>query len=508
MSRKRDRFGYLDSDWDFVDLTVDEVEVDSTKRLRTPTTMSDVIDLTVDDQHKRLHTPTFAFVSPGSKRPHRPNLLSNHGSFTAPNAPPSINPFELGRQDVPRLSFARANPTTEVDLMDFGTMHNTHAPKTRSTGIDYSTLYGRMVGDTHSPAGGSSSLNKPQLARSGPPNRTFHPFMDLPRELRDRIYEEVLVFDKPIAPRLCNGDGKAIIFHDDNSHEDNSHDDKSWLHNIVSKRLAITRVSKQVRDEALPIFYGSNVFALNSDLATFFERLAQLNRFHLIRQVTFPVHMCREEFKHRVVRDVLKNLADQKCYEQSLRKHVPGFDWRNPSVETSLLRDHPVHTDGGVYHIGLFLVLRKLSATLNDRSNETHDRELVIRVPAASIFDDYKKLNWFREVLSSLRIKLKIVEGAPVRWLRSGFQFQWKQKYHHKDVKDQMLSFEDNEKIKDDLKKMYMSDIYAALPPGGICYYRRPCHGGAIEWFKTGTETRPDIALLGSSGNIEQGDDA
>ncbi|KAF2654391.1 hypothetical protein K491DRAFT_693920 [Lophiostoma macrostomum CBS 122681] len=509
MSRKRDYLDYQDSDWDVIDLTMDEA--DNHKWQRTP---REVIDLTLDDRSTRVRTSSFGastFTSPSGSEPYQP------GSLTTPDILSSLQTADQGHRNPSSLNLTRKQLPAELDLLDSEDsddsimLNNWKLPY--MGGPTPEDIFGSMGITFESSKPAAVEAVKPvaimktnnwrplsPIQNSRQPVRTFHPFMKLPRELRNRVYEEVLVSNNEIAPRLCNGNGNAVHFHDDNS----------WAHNSISNTLAITQVSKQLRDEALPIFYGSNTFVFGIDLATFFERLSQLNRFHMVRRVTFPVHMYHEEFMNRVLRDVLKNLTDQELFEQSLRERFPNFDWRDPRAAISALRMHPAHTGGGVPWIGLFLVLRRLSASLNHNATERLDRELVVRIPSETIFAEYKGLNWFREVLRDLRIKLKIVEGAPVHWLSSGFQFEWNQKYQHRHVDDQMLGFEDKEKIRDTLDRTYMSAMYRATP-NPISYYRDACPNddrSGIEWYRVDMTARPDIASLDVSmrTNVEQGD--
>ncbi|KAF1970256.1 hypothetical protein BU23DRAFT_570854 [Bimuria novae-zelandiae CBS 107.79] len=142
---------------------------------------------------------------------------------------------------------------------------------------------------------------------------SFPKFMKLPRELRDCIYTVVLQSDKPIVPHLCNAKGgvkdETIRFHDDSNRGD---------HNAVYKSLAVTRVSRQVRAESLPIFYGENTFDTVDDTPTYFSRLQMLGRFHMIRNVNFTVQFWNgEQYSQKVLRMLLQNLAEQESFEKS-----------------------------------------------------------------------------------------------------------------------------------------------------------------------------------------------
>ncbi|SMQ50791.1 unnamed protein product [Zymoseptoria tritici ST99CH_3D7] len=104
---------------------------------------------------------------------------------------------------------------------------------------------------------------------------TFQPFrlMDLPPELRCRIYEYCVVLDKPLAaPRSCRGDDSDY-----------------------ANQPAISRTMKQIRAETLPIFYKLNAFefrlATSEDTRQFcqyIDNIGMRNR-RLMRKVKVDV---------------------------------------------------------------------------------------------------------------------------------------------------------------------------------------------------------------------------
>ncbi|KAK3203741.1 hypothetical protein GRF29_106g498273 [Pseudopithomyces chartarum] len=144
--------------------------------------------------------------------------------------------------------------------------------------------------------------------------RVFHKFSELPKEIRAKVYTMVLQSDLPIRPHLCNTrtdmPGTPIKFHDENR----------FGHNTVYASLAITRVSKQVRRESLPVFYGANTFETVADTPTYFLRLQQIGRFDMIRKVTFGVQFWNSpNYSQKVLRMLLQNLAEQEAFEKKHR---------------------------------------------------------------------------------------------------------------------------------------------------------------------------------------------
>lgn len=73
-------------------------------------------------------------------------------------------------------------------------------------------------------------------------------FLELPPELRNFVYKLVVVSNEPIAPRL-SGHGRLLMLP--------TYNDKNHV------QPAITKVSRQLRQEALPLFYGENTFDLS-----------------------------------------------------------------------------------------------------------------------------------------------------------------------------------------------------------------------------------------------------
>ena len=69
---------------------------------------------------------------------------------------------------------------------------------------------------------------------------TTSPFIELPAELRNRIYEFAVIESDPIDLIVCCC--------------------KHCPHMAIVVQPAVTRASRQLREESLPIFYGQNLF--------------------------------------------------------------------------------------------------------------------------------------------------------------------------------------------------------------------------------------------------------
>ena len=90
-----------------------------------------------------------------------------------------------------------------------------------------------------------------------PPTRSFFPLMWLPPEIRNHIYSFSLC--KPLHPDLC-----AELF----NHGSKAKTPPFWKH-LVREQPSLTKVSRRVRDETLPIFYGQNTFHFFSEHSWF-----------------------------------------------------------------------------------------------------------------------------------------------------------------------------------------------------------------------------------------------
>jgi hypothetical protein len=338
-----------------------------------------------------------------------------------------------------------------------------------------------------------------ELAYKTPSNNVyFTKFIELPSEIRERVYHFMLTSDQPIAPHLCDANSRDdghIKFHD----EMENHGDRHVPHNATYIRMAITRVSRFVRYESLPIFYSANTFVACADLSTYFERLAHLDRFHMIRNVTFSIDFTREYMAPKALRDILQNISEQEAYEKKVleahlerrcelspmetvekRRREPRLDAENygsidsmiagsinlkktsspehaanesfgrsawpllKEIKPGLMRfytnsrtelvKHPQHIVGGLRWISTFLVLRKLAAEFTSTTSSEYSHKLVLHVPSAQIFATYDTLTYIPTICEGLGIKLHFVEGRDVECGDWGIKLSWHQKYQKKDL--------------------------------------------------------------------------
>jgi hypothetical protein len=333
-------------------------------------------------------------------------------------------------------------------------------------------------------------------------SRSFPQFTELPGELRDRIYTIVLQCDDYIAPHLCDAGRPALTGKADNGKAIRFHDDNQADHNAMYKRLAITRVSKKVREESLPIFYSANTFDTVADTPTYFSRLEMLGRLHMIRKVDFVVRFWKnEQYSQKLLRMLLQHFEEQTAFEmehdEEMRSKLSGED--EVEAETAVqkaaakgqfhtddlevLKKHPQHVMGGLE--ANFLVLRMLSTKFQDGE---YNRKLVIHVPTSTLFDQYKTLSYFPSVCKGLGIQLKLVSGRDAEMQGEAFRLSWSQKYQKKDFTDSTTakSWAEVEALILRVQALY-PNIEEVPRPARWIYYRRNCKTTDIEWFSIDT---------------------
>ncbi|ORY13691.1 hypothetical protein BCR34DRAFT_586284 [Clohesyomyces aquaticus] len=315
-----------------------------------------------------------------------------------------------------------------------------------------------------------SSRNDPARLRIPIPKKVaakFDLFNKLPEALQYLILEFALTTGRPIRPKLCTGThaGPVARFHDENQPDN---------HTAIHRLLSVTRASKELRRKGLKIFYGSNVFVHDVDTAIYFERLTQLGRFGMIRHVSFNIGFYSDSsYVARIVGLINNNIQRQKAFNKSVN-----------IADLAVAQDHPAFTHVD-YDVGLFLILRALSgAAISNTSTNSPDRDIAIHVPSAAIFKEYDSLSWFPKVIEALGLKLRIVEGAPVRGDCTGFEVSWHQKYQKRDSDeaDKTLPPLERERVMQKAKKLFPRSWYGASNP--LSYYRRQCRGGSIVWVR------------------------
>jgi hypothetical protein len=329
-----------------------------------------------------------------------------------------------------------------------------------------------------------SSTSSWGLAGSNPNlSSVFHNFWELPGEIRELIYSFTLVRGR-IHPRLCT-EGSGVKFRDDNEREE---------FGGISQSLAITCVSKKIRKEALPVFYKENKFAFGADTPAYFEYLDYLGRFHWIHHVDIPIQFYNEENGARAMRDIQYYILEHENYEKNyaplpppskyLQNQLLKRRYTPRTLDLETLKNHPVYKAGGLPYMGIFFVLRKLSAIHASLANNADfERELVLRVPNIAIFTEYKLLHWFPKVAASLGIEVKFVSGAELNFTGGGFVIEWMQKHQKKDsTKNEPVKSQDYDKrIKRAIKQF---PAIQSLTSGSnhINCYRVNCEAGTLDW--------------------------
>jgi hypothetical protein len=295
----------------------------------------------------------------------------------------------------------------------------------------------------------------------------FHRFLQLPPELRERVYELALRTDRAIRPHLCDVRYPGTIhFHDDNQHHNRNHAN----HAAISHLLGITRVSKQIRSESLPCFYSTNTFEIGDDTATYFSRLEQLNRFHMLRHVRFGVEMHSERAAAELLEHMTKHIKAAEAYDRT-------------AVQTlASLKAHPEYNDGG--WLGLFICLRKLASTFTGSSD--YVQRLVIPVPRNTVLtEEYASLKWFPKVAHGLGIHLQYLEGHQLAYcVRGMIGLEWHQQYQKKGFEAKSQGGRGGEvDVRERTLELFPDlDRMEKLGPGW--YMRKDCSLDTYRWYK------------------------
>ncbi|KAF2495806.1 hypothetical protein BU16DRAFT_560667 [Lophium mytilinum] len=275
----------------------------------------------------------------------------------------------------------------DIDEFDILKVSRTVETTARQLDVVLHTILVRQAKLTHNPARPQGPQVQPRFfPKLGLPvqSRTFPKFMELPAELRVRIYEFALEFDEPIRPHACDahksGGPMTWKFHHDGKHgaED--------AHNQISQHLAITRTSKQVREESLTIFYGVNTFSGGQDTFQYFQALEARGLFALVRKAQFRAHFCPDSRgkRDRVLTEVFTALRHIN--------NAPTLRFLDVSWDASM-----------------FLSMRMLSRTFHSNT------KLVLQVPVPDWFEnpaEYPKLKWFLAVANRMGLNVKLVPSG------------------------------------------------------------------------------------------------
>lgn len=309
--------------------------------------------------------------------------------------------------------------------------------------------------------------------------------MELPKECRGFIYKHILRSPRPINPHLCDKSapvpsGTIPKFHDDNQ----------TPHNAISLCLGILFVCKEVRAEALPIFYSANIFVIGKDTASYFDRLACLGRFDMVQNVQFSIWNRKEKYASETLKGMVSYLKAKKVHEDRLRaanEDVHVLRQKGKGKESSMdhekekkkpstaalvgknratLRAHPQYLAGGLEDLNVAICLAKLCTAPFSHANTstttaTHPSTLVLPVPFQTIFADFPALSWFPLVTHGLGMSLHLVPGVPLDEVAEGFitltwRKRWGKKTHDEGEVERSLAAAEVERRALALQRMFL----------------------------------------------------
>ena len=304
----------------------------------------------------------------------------------------------------------------------------------------------------------------------------FKLFIELPREVRDSIYGYVLKSDRPIRPQLCND----CFYHMDAKF----HNCNEIAHDATFELTHLTRASKKLREESLPVFYSVNSFDVDKDTATYLTWLEGKERLDLVRRVNLVVPHHREEYTAWALWMV-------SGYEKDVAKHEKArrYNARTKKRFSSIpghLRDHPRYQTGGWSDLAMCVVFRMLSTSLETSTGSDCKRKLVLPVSNVSAFETDSKLRWLSMVLRGLGIELRLVEQPGSATLENGRVYlQWNRKYQK--IDDATLAGPDAGSSEEVMRraKQQFPDIERLKRPRGCAFYRAPCfeRQGRFTWY-------------------------
>ncbi|EAT85829.2 hypothetical protein SNOG_07178 [Parastagonospora nodorum SN15] len=300
----------------------------------------------------------------------------------------------------------------------------------------------------------------------------FGKFLELPLELRKRIYEIALCTGKEIHPILCDRQRNGSIkFHDENGHSR-----KNPNHNAVSKLLGVTRTSKQLREESLPCFYSANTITDTKDVTTYFAYLSHLNRFHMIRHVRLTIPLLTERWAAQL-------LVQMNTYVKDVEKYDTKHATSGTKFTRTYLVNHPRYIAGGLDSMNLFIVLRMLTSTYPSNT-DGYTSSLTLPVPSIASFTTYQCLRYFPLVCHGLGMHVRYLEGHEVVQNKvRNITIDWQQKFQKKG-----FGAGEEGKVDVDVRKrtleMFPDVDGREFRVNNTQYYRTNCDGETLEWWK------------------------
>ncbi|KAG9206055.1 hypothetical protein G6514_006334 [Epicoccum nigrum] len=305
-------------------------------------------------------------------------------------------------------------------------------------------------------------------------------FLNLPLETRNRIYTYVLASDRPIRPHLCDWGrlkktNREVRFHDDN---------RSGRHNSVYRLMSVTRVSRQLREESLPVFYSANLFAMGHDTSKYLAYLEEVGRLEWFDKEV-------EEYQRRLGA-VGAGRADGRSskWPEQLSSERGGEDVASSEVKGTTvyagdLRKYPRYQVSGLIDINLALLMRMFSTTASPTSS--FPRRIVLPVSNASVFETDSCLQGLAKLARGLDLELRFVE-RPESAKREGsyIYIRWDRKYQKKEYAKAVEGVP-GKSVMDQALEMY-PDLEEMSRPKGCSFYHTSCCG-EMTWY--------DVKMMG-----------
>ena len=325
-------------------------------------------------------------------------------------------------------------------------------------------------------------------------------FLKLPLEIRNRVYGYVLANDKPIRPHLCDPSWRNEMtrakFHDDNS-----------PHGSVHKLMSLTRASRQLREESLPVFYSANLFVMGDDTSTYLAYLGEVGRLEWVQHVElfigsmscrnaaatlravhqFDAEVTGHERRASALRVLGALRSSQASQQQPLSKKgaadLASSNLKETIVYTNDLRNHPRYQVSGLSDINLAILLRMLSTTAPPTS--TFPRRIVLPVSNASVFETEPRLQGLAKLAQGLDLELWFVE-RPASATRAGSYIciRWDRKYQKKEDAEAEKGVSGKSVLERTLEMF--PDLEEMARPKGSSFYRTSC-SGELTWYDVKT---------------------
>ena len=320
--------------------------------------------------------------------------------------------------------------------------------------------------------------------------------LKFPPELRTRIYTHILLSPSPILPHLCVppwlNETTPAKFHDDNA-PPGRHG-----HNSIHRLTSLTRASRKLREESLPVFYAVNTFATGDDLSTYLAYLEEVGRLGWVKRVELVVGSLSVRNAAGALRGVGQFDEEVKEYEQrsgaveagseqppSEKGSAADASSSGTTVYTTALRNHPRYQVSGLSTINLALLLRFLS-TPNPSPTSPFPRKIVLPVSNTAIFSTEPRLQGLAKLAQGLDLELRLLE-QPGSATREGsvICIRWDRRYQKREDAVTVEEGGGGKSVLDRARELY-PDLEEMARPKGCSFYRTDC-GGEVTWFDVKT---------------------